>query len=75
MAMTSTLSSKGQVTIPKRVREALGLRAGDAVEYVLADAEVLLRRLSPVDRAFHEALSATLDEWTRPEDEEAFADL
>jgi len=29
----------------------------------------------PFDTAFHDALSATLDEWTTPEDEEAFRDL
>jgi antitoxin PrlF len=31
------LTDKGQVTIPKQVREALGLRTGDEVEFV-ADA-------------------------------------
>jgi antitoxin PrlF len=31
---TSTLTSKGQVTIPVRVREALGLDSGDRIEFV-----------------------------------------
>jgi len=31
---TSTVTSKGQITIPVRVREALGLDAGDRVEFV-----------------------------------------
>lgn len=30
----ATLTSKGQITIPLRVREALGLDAGDKVEFV-----------------------------------------
>lgn len=30
----ATLTSKGQVTIPSRVRRALGLEAGDRVEFV-----------------------------------------
>jgi antitoxin PrlF len=31
---TATLTSKGQVTIPARVRQALGLGAGDRIEFV-----------------------------------------
>jgi AbrB family looped-hinge helix DNA binding protein len=29
----STLTSKGQITIPKRVREALGLETGDRMSF------------------------------------------
>lgn len=31
---TATLTSKGQVTIPKAVREGLGVDAGDRIEFV-----------------------------------------
>ena len=33
----ATLTSKGQVTIPKRIREELGLEAGAEVEFILDD--------------------------------------
>jgi AbrB family looped-hinge helix DNA binding protein len=42
--MTTTLTSKGQVTIPKPVREFLGLKAGSAVSFELTAAgEVVVR--------------------------------
>ena len=74
--MLSKVSSKGQVTIPKEVRDSLGLEPGDLVEYEIHQGEgVLLRRVAPFDAAFHIALNETLEEWASPEDEEAFRDL
>lgn len=71
----SKLSSKGQVTIPKEVRKAIGLKPGDLVSYDVQDGIVILQRAEPFDSAFHAALSSTLEEWGSPEDEEAFRDL
>jgi AbrB family looped-hinge helix DNA binding protein len=40
----STLTSKGQTTIPLEVRERLGLRQGDAIDFVFQqDGSVALR--------------------------------
>lgn len=36
---------------------------------------VRIEPVEPFDVAFHAALSLTLDEWTRKEDEQAFHDL
>lgn len=71
----STLSSKGQVTIPKAVREALAVAAGDTIAYEVRGAEVIVRRIDPFDAAYHAALSATLSEWSTAGDERAFDDL
>ena len=35
--MGSKISSKGQVTVPKEVRDAMGLKAGDSVSFVVTD--------------------------------------
>ncbi len=43
--MSTTLTSKGQVTIPKRVRDALNLGPGSAVEFEVNQAgEVVVRK-------------------------------
>jgi AbrB family looped-hinge helix DNA binding protein len=40
----STLTSKGQTTIPRDVRDAAGLRTGDRLHFtVLADGTIILR--------------------------------
>ena len=70
--MHSRLSSNGRVTIPKEVRDLLGLEPGDDVtfELTIGDA-VILRPLEP-DAAFDLALSETLGEWCSDSDNEAF---
>jgi antitoxin PrlF len=47
----ATVTSKGQITIPKSVRLALGLGPGSQVEFVLGDGQAVLRK-----RASAEAL-------------------
>ena len=47
---TTTVTSKGQVTIPKAVRQRLGLRCGSKVEFVAVGDRVELRiRSTPVE--------------------------
>ena len=49
--MTTAVTTKGQVTIPKRVRDALGLSPGSQVEFAVNSAgEVILRRADAVTR-------------------------
>lgn len=38
----ATISAKGQVTIPKEMREALDLRPGDQLIYSVVDGEVII---------------------------------
>jgi len=53
--MSTTLTSKGQVTIPKQIRDALNLIAGTAVDFAVnRDGEVVLQKAAksnePPDR-------------------------
>ena len=43
--LQSTLTSKGQTTLPKAVRDALGLHPGDKIRFLLVGEEV---RILPV---------------------------
>lgn len=49
--MSTVVTSKGQVTIPKRVREHLGIVPGTAVEFDLdSDGRVVLRKVGKAGR-------------------------
>ncbi len=71
----SRLTSKYQATIPRQVRQALQLGAGDRVEFVVRDQVVTLRKVTADDQAYLAALRGTLAEWDSAEDEEAWRDL
>jgi AbrB family looped-hinge helix DNA binding protein len=43
MPLSSTISSKGQVTVPIEVRHRLGLREGDRVEFAFEQGRTILR--------------------------------
>jgi antitoxin PrlF len=46
----ATLTSKGQITIPKEIRDAMGLKAGSQVDFVQRDGVVYLLSDDPVAR-------------------------
>jgi AbrB family looped-hinge helix DNA binding protein len=43
MKYSSTISSKGQVTVPQEIRNRLGLAAGDRVEFVVEGESTVIR--------------------------------
>ena len=73
--IASKISSKSQVTLPREVRKHLKVKQGDVIVYTVAGDSVVMRKASPVDVAYLSAVEATLGEWLRPEDEQAFRDL
>ena len=55
MASVTTIRSKGQITIPRPIRQALGVEEGDQVEFdVTPDGTVTLRgmKMIPADQAW-----------------------
>ena len=75
--ITSKLTTKCQATIPEKIRGILGLRAGDSVVFEVAkDEKVFIRKATPIDYEFAQALEGTLvSEWLSEYDEEAYRDL
>ena len=49
---TATISSKGQLTLPKEVRERLGVNKGDEVEFTLDEQGIHLRPRRQGDNLF-----------------------
>lgn len=53
--MKAIVSEKGQVTIPKRLRDQLGIRPGQLLEFEARDGRLVARKreaVDPVDQAF-----------------------
>ena len=65
----SGITSKGQTTLPKPVREALGLKAGDRVRYAILDGKVMMLAAKPVSRLFgtlkYDGPAASLEDMDR----------
>ncbi len=62
----SKITAKGQTTLPKAVREALAVEAGDRVRYTIHDGEVRITPLRPISRLYgvlqYDGPAKTLDE-------------
>jgi antitoxin PrlF len=71
----SKLTSKYQATIPRPVRQELGVGTGDSLAFVIEGGRVWLRRADPLDREFARALSGTMSEWLSQADDEAYREL
>jgi antitoxin PrlF len=50
MTNVATISEKGQVTIPKRIRDELGIRPGDRLEFEVRGDAIRIRKSPDLDR-------------------------
>ena len=71
--LESKITSKGRTTLPKPVREALGVRPGDRVRYLILDDEVRIIPVRPLARLFgafkYDGPPKTLEEMERAGDD------
>ena len=71
----SKLTSKAQTTVPKDVRKALGLKAGDAIAYDIVGDHVILRKADAYREGYYDMLNRMFEDWASPEDAEAYDGL
>ena len=69
------ITARGQTTIPKRVRKAANLNAGDTLSFEVRSDHLVVRKTASAQETYLDGLAQTLDEWNSPEDEEAWRDL
>jgi AbrB family looped-hinge helix DNA binding protein len=64
--MKSTISAKGQITVPKGVRERYALLPGTEVEFELRDDGALLRKRRGERHPIWDAIGSLKDSWRWP---------
>jgi len=68
--LLSTISAKGQTTIPVAVRRALEIGPGDAIRYDIDSDDVRIVKADLMDLPWARALQPTLAEWEGEEDDD-----
>ncbi len=69
------ITSRGQTTIPKRIREAINLCEGDVIAFEVEGDHLLVRKLIAGQDEYLKGIGDSLNEWVSPEDEQAWRDL
>jgi antitoxin PrlF len=58
MPPSSTISSQGQITIPLEIRQRLGLKPGDHVEFIVDDDLTVIRPAQQASNPFEKFIGA-----------------
>lgn len=56
---TSTVTRQGQVTVPKNIRDTLGLDLGSILEFYFTDDLVVIKKRRPPEEVFEELAAET----------------
>ena len=71
----SRVTTRGQATIPKSIREAAGLYAGDMLSFETDGDRAVVRKVAGGIDDHLPDVSGTMSEWGSAEDEEAWREL
>lgn len=73
---SSKLSSRFQITVPKEIRDALNLKAGDPLFIrALESGYIIINKAQPIDKEYYQSANLLLAEWNSSEDDVAFSHL
>ena len=75
MTRLARITARGRITIPKRIREAAGLRQGDVLTFELVGDQLQVRKVTKTADEHLHAVAGTMHEWNSKEDEIAWRDL
>lgn len=69
------ITAKGQTTIPVAIRKAAHINAGDTLAFEIKGDYLIVRKIKSPTDAYLKGIEETLNEWSSPEDEEAWNGL
>ena len=69
------VTRRGQTTIPKKIRQALGIDRGDVLRFELHGDGATLSKAADGEGAYLKALEGSMGEWLSEADEKAYGDL
>jgi AbrB family looped-hinge helix DNA binding protein len=75
---SATITSKGQITIPKELREHAGFKTGSKVVFITLKDRMQLIPMEKISDAMYASLMSEkvlAREWLTPEEDEAWKDL
>ncbi len=69
------ITAKGQTTIPVSIRKAAHIYAGDTLAFEVKGDYLIVRKIKSHADSYLKGIEETLNEWSSPEDEEAWNGL
>ena len=69
-AVVSKISDKGQITLPKCIRDVLSVHSGDLIVYEVSGNIVKMKKQNVDEQTYLKAMESTLEEWQGSQDDD-----